>query len=69
MTMTSDRYFVTYTTTTGYSRERCCDLPDTAEQLATHLLGCAVGDGHTDHGIIATTTITHQGQIIGEFEY
>lgn len=67
--MNINQYIVTYTTTTGYQQQRWCYTVEAAEELATYLLGCEVGNGTTNHGTICHTEITYQGQPIGEFEH
>ena len=62
--MTSHRYQIISHYDTGSTFTRWCDTPETAEELANHLLGC-----QTNTGTIIHTQIIHNGQMINEWEY
>lgn len=64
MTTMENRYIVTYTTDQGWTGQRWCDLPETAEQLANHLLG-----GEIEKGTICNVRISHNNHDIAEFEF
>ena len=59
-----DRYILTYTYDSGVVGQRWCDMAETAEELANHLLGC-----QTAHGTITNVRVIHRDQVINEFEY
>jgi len=58
------RYTLTYTYDSGIIGQRWCDMAETAEELANHLLGC-----ETEHGTIINVRVIYDDRIINEFEF